>query len=545
MSDLIPNTPQKRIDYVVKTYRGTKNERIIPDVIAIAFHTVGLDALGREWESAIGWPLSQYYNGDPTLLFSRWREWSGGDNPHGLNQALYEVYSSHWARSRDVVDPEAYASDLLDAALGAIHWPTRHPLDFIIPWTARELGSLAKEVRKGTASWEDDYLVAVQYLRASATAIAMWAKENSIDLTKTSLAEALEAIKDFEVDVDVTQGTVVHEWPDGWTVQALRSQEELDDEGEAMQHCIAGYCAQVRSGSVVIYSIRDPKGRPHVTMEWRAGVPASIGRSFESSEFRDPQRFIRSAFAKVGAFAQIQGKQNVMPKIEYRRRVHDFIDACFGGDLLGKLLAPIPGEVIDASGRTFEYEDFAGMDVFFDDIDFSNSTFIECQFGGMNDVNFAGATFNDCEFHGTIHGSSFDDAKFDRTYFRGDRIEQCSMIKAHFERSRLGGYISESDLSYTAWRFSEIGTSSIVDSSLQGASFEGGALDRVAIIRTDVRHLVLERTRVEQLWLNHLDLTQVDVDTARLLRKGSYGMKDGVVGARDVTWPEALAGAAE
>lgn len=41
----------------------------------------------------------------------------------------------------------------------------------------------------------------------------------------------------------------------------------LKYEGDVMGHCVGGYCEDVKSGRSMIYSLRDVKGEPHVTIE--------------------------------------------------------------------------------------------------------------------------------------------------------------------------------------------------------------------------------------------------------------------------------------
>jgi len=56
------------------------------------------------------------------------------------------------------------------------------------------------------------------------------------------------------------------EWG-GWTIQEVRSENDLAAEGNKAGHCVGGYCQDVDSGRVRIFSLRDPKNEPHVTME--------------------------------------------------------------------------------------------------------------------------------------------------------------------------------------------------------------------------------------------------------------------------------------
>lgn len=54
---------------------------------------------------------------------------------------------------------------------------------------------------------------------------------------------------------------------DGWTIQRVTSENDLLVEGNKQNHCVGSYCDDVKSGSSIIYSLRDPKNHPHVTME--------------------------------------------------------------------------------------------------------------------------------------------------------------------------------------------------------------------------------------------------------------------------------------
>ena len=53
----------------------------------------------------------------------------------------------------------------------------------------------------------------------------------------------------------------------GWTIQKVESQNDLLAEGNKMDHCVGSYYNEVRSGSGIIYSLRDPQNNPYVTIE--------------------------------------------------------------------------------------------------------------------------------------------------------------------------------------------------------------------------------------------------------------------------------------
>jgi GNAT superfamily N-acetyltransferase len=53
----------------------------------------------------------------------------------------------------------------------------------------------------------------------------------------------------------------------GWTIQRVSSANDLKVEGNKMNHCVGGYDDKVAKGKCEIYSLRDPRNEPHVTME--------------------------------------------------------------------------------------------------------------------------------------------------------------------------------------------------------------------------------------------------------------------------------------
>lgn len=100
---------------------------------------------------------------------------------------------------------------------------------------------------------------------------------------------------------------------------AKRDPQHLKDalkyEGDTMGHCVGGYCEDVASGKSKIYSLRDAKGRPHVTVEVRPNPPKY------NTDTIPNQKIPQEGFRVV----QIKGKGNRAPKDEYVPFVQDFI----------------------------------------------------------------------------------------------------------------------------------------------------------------------------------------------------------------------------
>lgn len=133
-------------------------------------------------------------------------------------------------------------------------------------------------------------------------------------------------------------------------------QEALKYEGDTMGHCVGGYCGDVMSGNSRIFSLRDAKGEPHVTIETRPGkrLPGtqSIPRDVEAqlaaqadilakemmqSGYMTKEGASERAYNKLTSewlskqptpaddIIQIKGKQNAAPKDTYLPFVQDFV----------------------------------------------------------------------------------------------------------------------------------------------------------------------------------------------------------------------------
>lgn len=98
--------------------------------------------------------------------------------------------------------------------------------------------------------------------------------------------------------------------------RATRRQQLADAlryEGNTMGHCVGGYCDDVVSGQSRIFSLRDAKGEPHVTIE----VDPQGGAYDEDGSF--------TGESSSPAILQIKGKQNLAPNPEYLPFVQDFV----------------------------------------------------------------------------------------------------------------------------------------------------------------------------------------------------------------------------
>ena len=150
---------------------------------------------------------------------------------------------------------------------------------------------------------------------------------------------------------DPSSGRVLFDTPEAAAAAYGKSknykflEEALKYEGDTMGHCVGGYCPAVSSGKTKIFSLRDEKGSPHVTIE------VSQNRSYGTSHLNakrpeaealalkeglDPESsaFVSFVNAKMTELAnadlpvsikQIKGKGNAKPADKYLPAVQDFV----------------------------------------------------------------------------------------------------------------------------------------------------------------------------------------------------------------------------
>ena len=96
----------------------------------------------------------------------------------------------------------------------------------------------------------------------------------------------------------------------------------LKYEGDTMGHCVGGYCPDVLEGRSRIYSLRDARGEPHVTVEVQPMRGSELGRyaadlpeGADVEAMKNPPLMIR----------QIKGKGNARPIQKYDPYTQDFV----------------------------------------------------------------------------------------------------------------------------------------------------------------------------------------------------------------------------
>jgi hypothetical protein len=117
--------------------------------------------------------------------------------------------------------------------------------------------------------------------------------------------------------------------------------EALKYEGDTMGHCVGGYCPDVASGQTRIFSLRDAKNEPHVTVEVKPPkrydeedvirqFPGGVTDAMKQGDVGG-QKYIANKLAEMNdpnrphAIKQIKGKGNAKPKKDYIPYVQDFV----------------------------------------------------------------------------------------------------------------------------------------------------------------------------------------------------------------------------
>ena len=147
----------------------------------------------------------------------------------------------------------------------------------------------------------------------------------------------------------------------------------LKQEGDAMGHCVGGYCDDVASGQSNIYSLRDAKGKPYVTIETepnlidmgdysgnylegtmnQADALAEIDRISKDPTIRlgnldHWKQDIISRGLGLPIIRQVKGKNNDIPPLTAMPYIQDFIKSGKWGQIHDRGYTGMSNEEIDA-----------------------------------------------------------------------------------------------------------------------------------------------------------------------------------------------------
>ncbi len=275
-------------------------------------HRAGRPVLGKRLAF-----IRQRHGDIVTFFIARAYLGAAATGPSGLDQ-IGALLRRHQKRGAGLHVPGvAWLDDLMTSRSHETH-------DRYLPWLAdsfvREVVPVLLVERPGqllnvpTIRWTHEHI----------TRIFDWVDAENITLSKRITYEAahvaartwherLAENRRLEAAAILNAGAVIlHRWDDGWTLQHLKTRPLLAEEGEIMGHCVgsaAMYWDRIQRGAGQIWSLRDAKNVPHVTIELRGwfGVPGG----FEDGAFQNVK------------IAQIQGTANTTPKREYLLRLLD------------------------------------------------------------------------------------------------------------------------------------------------------------------------------------------------------------------------------
>lgn len=183
------------------------------------------------------------------------------------------------------------------------------------------------------------------------------------------LEEGSDAFDDFvssyidAMPYDPETGRQIMSIGEDESAKALR--DALKYEGETMGHCVGGYCPDVIEGRSRIFSLRDAKGMPHVTVEvqppgMRNDALFDAGIDFEEQAAQEIRRQnpriddesdeymmnvmdraqeladewnAKQAAVKQPRIVQIKGKGDAKPKDDYLPFIQDFVKSQQWGDV--------------------------------------------------------------------------------------------------------------------------------------------------------------------------------------------------------------------
>ena len=230
-----------------------------------------------DWIDEVRGKLSLKDYADAILDSVRKGNYHEGEN---LDRSRYDKYVAWVAREvKRIID--ARNRGTLKVSSGTQeHWEfldrsraaalARNPRSFLLQWDSDNYQPSARHqaaVRR------------FDLIHTNLPGIVDWASDARPNIMQLSYNQAIRRsnawhreLKKKEIAESVEPGEVVFRFGDGWTVQKLSTRAHLKQEGAALDHCVGQarhYGDEMQEGKIEVYSLRDQKGSPWVTMEAR------------------------------------------------------------------------------------------------------------------------------------------------------------------------------------------------------------------------------------------------------------------------------------
>ena len=234
---------------------------------------------------------------DPQFLLNEFRK-----NP---SQTVEDLKKIEIPQGKDPYLPQEY-----DLASRFPEWMNR--------WVLVQLKKIRKPDIYGNIKYDFPNIFNNGYI-SKLSEIQDWAGRNNIELASYDLEQAAIASNRWHKEmaekgkgkkyeeknivygpqwIDIKTGEENKKWQ-GWTIQLVQTENDLQTEGNKMDNCVADYYDDVAAENTRIFSLRDPQNEPHVTMEVKPGI--------------------------LLHFAQIEGRSHSDPKEEYKQMISYWI----------------------------------------------------------------------------------------------------------------------------------------------------------------------------------------------------------------------------
>jgi len=274
-------------------------------------------------------PVTSYLEGDGGQLYSediaRENPWLSKLDP---NESIYNIYTADF-------DAQTGFSHLIDELKNAVRYDSDLPQNLRLRPESLERVSVpqASKLVGEINAWRKAQMVEANQALANNAATFLHKDYPDEGFKWVQLKSPGKAPEGWEEVVD--PGAKPNLDPD-FAYNNKTLSDALKYEGDVMQHCVGGYCDDVVSGDTSIFSLRDSKGEPHVTIETKqkpvifSDIANILGRE-EAEKMVDSGLTLREITKEIPGFErqieinQIKGKGNSKPNDKYLPFVQDFV----------------------------------------------------------------------------------------------------------------------------------------------------------------------------------------------------------------------------
>jgi hypothetical protein len=207
---------------------------------------------------------------------------------------------------------------------------TSRRLEPHIFWLVREIDRMNRQRERHFTTEPDDdvlgtYGDCLRELVIEWPSIRDWVVQENISLQDKTWSDAIAEArawhqagfsKEGTYRAPVVPGVPVMVWPDGARLDRLVTKQQLEQEGQSMNHCVGGYWPEARDGDVAIYSYRNPEGVPYATLAFdtlHAAVPQTWNLTLSEFKGHNDEVIINEAVQRrMGAWIDFMGDHKIV-----------------------------------------------------------------------------------------------------------------------------------------------------------------------------------------------------------------------------------------